>query len=103
MWSCYNSNTREERLEEIKGLSYIQIIRRTFQAMGTSSATQGQGVLNGDKIQHRDQYAWNRMTKRQGSRLVLGGKTLEATRTLDFSHCEMESLEGFESSGGDII
>lgn len=71
--------------------------------MGTSSATQGQGVLNGEKIQRRNQYAWNRMSKRQDSRLVQGGKTLEATRTLDFSHCEMESLEGFESSSGDII
>lgn len=71
--------------------------------MGTSSATQGQGVLNGEKIQHRNQYAWNRMSKRQDSRLVQGGKTLEAARTLDFSHCEMESLEGFESSSGDII
>lgn len=71
--------------------------------MGTSSATQGQVVLNGEKIQRRNQYAWNRMSKRQDSRLVQGGKTLEATRTLDFSHCEMESLEGFESSSGDII
>lgn len=71
--------------------------------MGTSSATQGQGVLNGEKIQRRNQYAWNRMSKRQDSRLVQGGKTLEAARTLDFSHCEMESLEGFESSSGDII
>ena len=44
--------THEERLE-IKGLSYIQIIGRIFQAMGTSSATQGQCVLSGKKIQRR--------------------------------------------------
>ena len=43
------------------------------------------------------------MSKMQGSRLFQGGKTLEATRTLAFPHYEMESLEGFECSGGDII
>lgn len=95
--------THEGRFEEIKGLSYIQITGRTFQTMGTSSATQGQCVLNGKKIQCRGQYAWNRMSKRQGSRLRQGRKTLEATRTLDFPHYEMETLEGFENSGGDII